>query len=315
MQRYLASRLLALIPILLGILAAVFLLIRLIPGDAVQLFLGTQVEMTPEQMAELRRFFGVDKPIGLQFVDYLGRILRGDFGVSLRTARPVLPDILARLPLSFQLAALALVIAVLMAVPLGIVSAVARNSAADVLLRVGGLLGLSVPNFWLGAMLILVFSRYLHVALGQYVPLTQHPLGTLQSLYLPAVALGAAIAAILMRYIRSALLEVLGQEYIRTARGKGLRGRVVMLRHALPNALIPVVTVVGFQMGYLLGGTVVIEEIFALPGMGRLVLQAIFQRDYPVVQGVVLIIALLFVLTNLIVDLLYAWVDPRIRYG
>lgn len=315
MQRYLASRLLALIPILLGILAAVFLLIRLIPGDAVQLFLGTQVEMTPEQMAELRRFFGVDKPIGLQFVDYLGRILRGDFGVSLRTARPVLPDILTRLPLSFQLASLALVIAVLIAVPLGIVSAVARNSASDVLLRVAGLLGLSVPNFWLGAMLILVFSRYLHVALGQYVPVTQDPLGTLQSLYLPAVALGAAIAAILMRYIRSALLEVLGQEYIRTARGKGLRGQVVMLRHALPNALIPVITVVGFQMGYLLGGTVVIEEIFALPGMGRLVLQAIFQRDYPVVQGVVLIIALLFVLTNLIVDLLYAWVDPRIRYG
>lgn len=315
MQRYLASRLFALVPILLGILAAVFLLIRLIPGDAVQLFLGTQVEMTPEQMAELRRFFGVDKPIGLQFLDYLQRILRGDFGVSLRTARPVLPDILARLPLSFQLATLALVIALLIAVPLGIVSAVARNSAADVLLRVGGLLGLSVPNFWLGAMLILVFSRYLHVALGQYVPVTQHPLGTLQSLYLPAVALGAAIAAILMRYIRSALLEVLGQEYIRTAHGKGLRGQVVMLRHALPNALIPVITVVGFQMGYLLGGTVVIEEIFALPGMGRLVLQAIFQRDYPVVQGVVLIIALLFVLTNLIVDLLYAWVDPRIRYG
>lgn len=315
MQRYLASRLFALVPILLGILAAVFLLIRLIPGDAVQLFLGTQVEMTPEQMAELRRFFGVDKPIGLQFLDYLQRILRGDFGVSLRTARPVLPDILARLPLSFQLATLALVIALLIAVPLGIVSAVARNSAADVLLRVGGLLGLSVPNFWLGAMLILVFSRYLHVALGQYVPVTQHPLGTLQSLYLPAVALGAAIAAILMRYIRSALLEVLGQEYIRTAHGKGLRGQVVMLRHALPNALIPVITVVGFQMGYLLGGTVVIEEIFALPGMGRLVLQAILQRDYPVVQGVVLIIALLFVLTNLIVDLLYAWVDPRIRYG
>ncbi|MDR7486541.1 MAG: ABC transporter permease [Armatimonadota bacterium] len=314
MQRYLAARVLALIPVLLGILVVVFLLIRLIPGDAIQLFLGTQVEMTPEQMAELRRFFGVDRPIWVQFADYLGRVLRGDFGVSLRTARPVLSDILQRLPLSFQLATLALVVAVVIAVPLGVLSAVTRNSAFDVVARIAGLLGLSIPNFWLGAMLILVFSRYLHVALGQYVPITQDALGTLQSLYLPALALGTAIAAILMRYVRSSLLEVLGQEYIRTARGKGLRGTAVMLRHALPNAMIPVVTVIGFQMGYLLGGTVVIEEIFALPGMGRLALQAIFQRDYPVVQGVVLVVALLFVLTNLVVDLLYAWIDPRIRY-
>lgn len=315
MQRYLAARLLALIPVLLGILAVVFLLIRLIPGDAVQLFLGTQVEMTPEQMAELRRFFGVDKPIHAQFIEYLGRIVRGDLGVSLRTSRPVFGDILQRLPLSFQLAALALIIAMAIAVPLGIASAVTRNSALDVLARIGGLLGLSMPNFWLGAMLILIFSRYLHVSLGQYVPITQNPVATLQSLYLPALALGGAIAAILMRYVRSSLLEVLGQDFVRTARGKGLRNVAVMLRHALPNALIPVITVLGFQMGYLLGGTVVIEEIFALPGMGRLALQAIHQRDYPVVQGVVLVIALLFVLTNLVVDLLYAWIDPRIRYG
>ncbi len=315
MQRYLVTRLLALLPVLLGILAAVFLLIRLIPGDAVQLFLGTQVEMTPDQMTELRRFFGVDKPMWAQFLDYLGRILRGEFGVSLRTARPVLPDILMRLPLSAQLATLALLVAVALAIPLGIISAVTRNSAFDVLTRIGGLLGLSIPNFWLGAMLILLFSRYFHVSIGQYVPVTQDPLATLRSLALPALALGTAIAAILMRYVRSALLEVLGQEYIRTARGKGLRNAAVMLRHALPNALIPVITVIGFQLGYLLGGTVVIEEIFALPGMGRLVLQAIFQRDYPVVQGVVLVIALLFVLTNLLVDVLYAWIDPRIRYG
>jgi peptide/nickel transport system permease protein len=315
MQRYLASRLLALLPVLLGVLAVVFLLIRLIPGDAVQMFLGTQVEMTPEQMAELRRFFGVDKPVHAQFLDYLGRILRGDFGVSLRTSRPVLSDLMQRLPLSFQLASLALVVAVLLAIPLGIASAVTRNSLFDVFTRIGGLLGLSIPNFWLGAMLILVFSRYLRVPLGQYVPLTQDPLAMLRSLSLPALALGAAIAAILMRYTRSALLEVLGQEYIRTARGKGLTGLTVMLRHALPNAMIPVITVIGFQMGYLLGGTVVIEEIFALPGMGRLALQAIYQRDYPVVQGVVLVVALLFVVTNLVVDLLYAWVDPRIRYS
>jgi peptide/nickel transport system permease protein len=315
MQRYLAARVISLVPVLVGILAAVFLLIRLIPGDAVQLFLGTQVEMTPEQMTELRRFFGVDKPIWAQFLDYGGRILRGEFGVSLRTARPVLPDILARLPVSAELATLSLVIAVALALPLGIASAVTRNSTFDVLTRIGGLLGLSIPNFWLGAMLILFFSRYFHVSVGRYVPLTQDPLATLRSLALPALALGAAIAAILMRYVRSALLEVLGQEYVRTAHGKGLRRAAVMVRHALPNALIPVITVIGFQLAYLLGGTVVIEEIFALPGMGRLALQAIFQRDYPVVQGVVLVVALLFVLTNLLVDVLYAWLDPRIHYG
>lgn len=315
MQRYLAARVFALVPVLVGLLAAVFLLIRLIPGDAVQLFLGTQVEMTPEQMTELRRFFGVDKPIWAQFLDYGGRILRGEFGVSLRTARPVLPDILARLPVSAELATLSLLIAVALALPLGIASAVMRNSTFDVLTRIGGLLGLSIPNFWLGAMLILFFSRYFHVSVGRYVPLTQDPLATLRSLALPAVALGTAIAAILMRYVRSALLEVLGQEYVRTARGKGLRRAAVMIRHALPNALIPVITVIGFQLAYLLGGTVVIEEIFALPGMGRFALQAIFQRDYPVVQGIVLVVALLFVLTNLFVDVLYAWLDPRIHYG
>jgi len=315
MQRYLAARVISLVPVLVGILAAVFLLIRLIPGDAVQLFLGTQVEMTPEQMTELRRFFGVDKPIWAQFLDYGSRIVRGEFGVSLRTARPVLPDILARLPVSAELATLSLVIAVALALPLGIASAVTRNSTFDVLTRIGGLLGLSIPNFWLGAMLILFFSRYFHVSVGRYVPLTQDPLATLRSLALPALALGAAIAAILMRYVRSALLEVLGQEYVRTAHGKGLRRAAVMVRHALPNALIPVITVIGFQLAYLLGGTVVIEEIFALPGMGRLALQAIFQRDYPVVQGVVLVVALLSVLTNLFVDVLYAWLDPRIHYG
>jgi peptide/nickel transport system permease protein len=315
MHRYLAARVISLVPVLVGILAAVFLLIRLIPGDAVQLFLGTQVEMTPEQMTELRRFFGVDKPIWAQFLDYGSRIVRGEFGVSLRTARPVLPDILARLPVSAELATLSLVIAVALALPLGIASAVTRNSTFDVLTRIGGLLGLSIPNFWLGAMLILFFSRYFHVSVGRYVPLTQDPLATLRSLALPALALGAAIAAILMRYVRSALLEVLGQEYVRTAHGKGLRRAAVMVRHALPNALIPVITVIGFQLAYLLGGTVVIEEIFALPGMGRLALQAIFQRDYPVVQGVVLVVALLFVLTNLLVDVLYAWLDPRIHYG
>jgi len=314
MQRYLAGRLLAFIPVLLGILSVVFLLIRMIPGDAIQLFLGTQVEMTPTQMTELRRVFGLDKPLPLQYVDYLGRIGRGDFGVSLRTARPVLPDILARLPVSFELAVVALALATVIAVPLGAISALLRNSWLDVGARVGGLLGLSIPNFWLGTMLILIVSRYLRVPIGQYVALTDDVVRNAEIMLLPAIALGVAIAAVLLRYVRSSLLEVLAQDFVRTARGKGLREVLVLTRHALPNALIPVVTVLGFQLGYLLGGTVVIEEIFALPGMGRLALNAIFQRDYPVVQGVVLIVALLFVTINLVVDMLYAWIDPRIRY-
>jgi peptide/nickel transport system permease protein len=313
-QRYLASRVLALIPVLLGVLTAVFVLIRLIPGDALQLFLGTQVEMSPEQMAELRRVFGLDKSLGAQYVEYLLRVARGDFGISLRTARPVLPEILARLPLSLELALLALALAVLLAVPLGVISGLRRNSWLDVWSRVGGLLGLSIPNFWLGTMLILVFSRYLRISIGAYVPFLHNPVANLEIMALPALSLGLAIGAVLLRYVRSSVLETLGQEYVRTARGKGLQEQTVALRHIVPNALIPVITVAGFQLGYLLGGTVVIEEIFALPGMGRLALNAILQRDYPVVQGIVLVVAVLFMLTNLLVDVLYARVDPRIRY-
>ncbi len=314
MLRYIAGRIIAFIPVLLGVLTVVFLLIRLIPGDAIQLFLGTQVEMTPAQMTELRHVFGVDTPVWRQYLDYLTRIGHGDFGVSLRTSRLILPDILARLPVSFELAIIAVAIAVAVAVPLGSISALLRNSPLDVLARIGGLLALSIPSFWLGTMLILVFSRSSYLMIGQYTSLFIDPVRNLQIMFLPGVSLGLAIAAILLRYTRSSLLEVLAQDYVRTARSKGLREALVIARHALPNAMLPVITVIGFQLGYLLGGTVVIEEIYALPGMGRLALNAIVQRDYPIVQGVVLVIAFLFVLTNLLVDILYAWVDPRIRY-
>jgi len=314
MIRYLAGRLLASVPVLLGILTVVFLLIRLVPGDAIQLFLGTQVELTPAQMAELRHVFGVDKPIGLQYLDYLTRLIHADLGVSLRTARPVLPDIVARLPVSFELAVMALAIAVVIAIPIGAISALFRNSPIDIASRVGGLLGLSIPNFWLGTMLILIFSRYSRLIIGQYTSIAVDPIRNVQIMLLPAISLGVAIGAILLRYTRSSLLAVLAHDYVRTARSKGLREALVISRHAIPNALIPVLTVIGFQLGYLLGGTVVIEEIYALPGMGRLALNAIVQRDYPIVQGVVLVIAFLFVITNLLVDVLYAWIDPRIRY-
>lgn len=316
MGAYLLARLLTAIPVLWGVSVVVFLLIHMLPGNAVQMFVGTQVDMTPAQMEELRRLFGLATPLPLQYGDWVSRLLRGDFGVSLRTSRPVLPDILARLPVSAEITVLALAVALAVAVPVGVVAAVRRGSPVDAGLRVLGLLGLSVPNFWLGTMLLLLLSTVSPLAsVGVYVGLLADPVRNLTVMALPALSLGVALAAVFMRFVRSSLLEVLGQEYVRTARAKGVRERVVITRHALRNALIPLITVAGFQAGYLLGGTVVIEEVFALPGMGRFVLAAIGQRDYPVVQGVVLVIAVLFVLVNLGVDVLYALVDPRVRYG
>jgi len=285
------------LPVLWGVSIVVFLLIHLIPGDALQLFLGTQVALTSAQMEELRRLFGLNKPLPLQYIDWIGQLARGDFGVSLRTSRPVLADILARLPVSAELTVLALVVALAIALPVGVLSALRRGSASDAAIRVGGLIGLSIPNFWLATMLLLFLpGRVLPIAsIGIYVRFFTHPIANLTVMVLPAFSLGVVLAAVIMRFVRSSLLEVLGQDYVRTARAKGLRERWVINRHALRNALIPVITVIGFQAGYLLGGTVVIEDVFALPGMGRLALNAIAQRDYPVVQGVVLILSLIHI--------------------
>ncbi|HKX18621.1 MAG TPA: ABC transporter permease [bacterium] len=316
MSAFLAGRLLTLIPVLWGVSIVVFLLIHLLPGNAIQIFLGTQVAMTPAQMDELRRLFGLDKPLPLQYVDWISHLLRGDFGVSLRTSRPVLPDILGRLPLSGEVTLLALVIALVIGVPVGIAAALRRGSAADAAIQLGGLAGLSIPNFWLATMLLLALGNVGSIAsIGVYVGFFADPVHNLAVMLLPSFSLGIALAAVMMRFTRSSLLEALGHDYVRTARAKGLREQLVTYRHVLRNALIPLITVVGFQAGYLLGGTVVIEEVFALPGLGRLALAAIGQRDYPVVQGVVLVIALLFVLVNLAVDVTYALVDPRVRYG
>jgi peptide/nickel transport system permease protein len=313
---FIAGRLIGLLPVLWGVSIVVFLLIRLIPGDAIQLFLGTQVALTPAQMEELRRLFGVNEPLPLQYLNWIGRVARGDLGVSLRTGRPVLGDVLARLPVSVELTVLALGVALLIALPVGVLAAVRRGTVSDAVMRVGSLVGLSIPNFWLGTMLLLFLpGRILPIAsIGIYVRFFTDPIRNLTVMVLPALSLGLVLAAVIMRFVRSSVLEVLQQDYVRTARSKGLRERSVINRHALRNALIPVITVIGFQAGYLLGGTVVIEDVFALPGMGRLALNAIAQRDYPVVQAVVLMIALLFVLASIAVDVLYAYVDPRVRY-
>lgn len=314
MGRYILRRLLSLIPVLLGVSIIVFFLVRLIPGSALQMYLGTQVEASPAQMEELKRIFGEDKAVPVLYVEWLGRILKGDFGISLRTGRPVLPDILHRLPLSLEITVLALFLALIIGIPQGIFAALKRNPVADVVNRVIGLLGLSLPQFWLAALMVMAFSGFRGwIPMGNYVGFFTEPLRNLKMMFLPSLAIGVGLAAVIMRYTRNSMLEVLQMDYIRTAKAKGLSKRVVILRHALKNAILPVITVAGFNTGYLLGGAIVIEEVFALPGMGRLALYAIYQRDYPVIQAIVLVIATLFVLVNLVTDIIYALVDPRIR--
>ena len=314
MVRYIFRRLLSLIPVLLGVSIIVFFLVRLIPGSALQMYLGTQVEATPEQMEELRRIFGEDKPIPVLYIEWLGRLLHGDLGYSLRTGRQVLPDILQRLPLSFELTVFALFLALLIGIPLGIIGAVKKNPILDIVIRITGLLGLSLPQFWLASLMVIAFSSFRgFIPMGNYIPFIQAPLENIRMMLLPSLAIGIGLAAVIMRYMRNSMLEVMQMDYIRTAQAKGLKRKIVISRHALKNAILPVITIAGFNTGYLLGGAIVIEEVFALPGMGRLVLYAIYQRDYPLIQGIVLIIALMFVLINLLTDLLYAAIDPRIR--
>ena len=317
MTRYLIRRAIQVVPVLFGVSVAVFLMLRLIPGDVVDLILGTEGAASPERMAQLRALFGLDRPFHEQYLTWLGGLLGGDLGRSIRTSRPILPDILARLPVTLQLASMAMLLSLGFALPLGVLSAVRRYSRADSLIRVVGLIGLSIPNFWLASMMILAVSSFARGVLptSGYTSPAQDLVGNLRSMLLPSIALAVANMAILMRMTRSSMLEVLRQEYVNTARSKGLVERTVVYRHALRNALIPVVTIAGVQVGYLLGGAIIVEQIFALPGVGTLILNGILQRDYPVVQAGVLFVAASFVLVNLAVDVLYAYLDPRIHYG
>jgi peptide/nickel transport system permease protein len=305
-----------LVPTLLGISILVFALMRLIPGDVVQVMLGTEAQLAPEQRQTLYRLFGLDAPLHVQYLRWLGDLLRGDLGVSLRTAEPVTAVILGRLPVTLELATLAALLSWTLAVPLGVMAAIRRHGALDALAHALGLVGLSVPNFWLATMLLLVTSRYLRwqPAGAEWASPLRDPLTNAQQMLLPVLSLSAALVAVVMRMTRSAMLEVLGQDYIRTARAKGVGETLILARHASKNAAIPVITVMGVQVGYLLGGAVVVELIFGLPGLGWMILNGIYQRDYPLVQGGVLFVAVVFVLVNLLVDLTYAYLDPRIRY-
>lgn len=291
-------------------------MVRLIPGDIVDLMIGPELYVGAEYRAELRAKYGLDQPIYVQYLRWVGQIVQGDFGSSLRNNEPVIGTIMRRLPLTVELALLSVVASAILAIPLGIVSAMKRNSPTDFVVRLVAMFGLSMPNFWLAAMLLLITSVVFRWQPSlRLVPFWEDPATNLSQLWMPVVALSLSLMAVVMRMTRSSMLEVLRQEYMQTARAKGLLPRVIMVRHALKNALIPVVTVLGIQMGALLGGTVIIEVIFGLPGLGRLLVDAISSRDYPMLQGSVLFIAAMFVFVNLAVDLTYALIDPRIRYS
>ena len=317
MLRYLTQRIIAFIPTLFGVALLVFVAIRMVPGDQITAMLGTEAGMlTEEQRASLEEYFGLDKPATEQFFSWLGNALQGNLGYSVRHGKPVLTLILERFPVTVELAILSVIIALLIGIPIGILSAIHHNSPIDLIGRIISMLGLAVPNFLLGTLIIYVLSVYFGILpnSGDYVEFTEDPTRNLEQLFFPALTMGFSFAASVMRMTRSSMLEVLNEDYIRTARSKGLQERVVIVRHALRNALIPVVTLIGVEMGYLLGGTVITEQIFSLPGIGRLTINAISQREYALVQGVTLFIALNFVVINLAVDVIYAAIDPRISY-
>jgi peptide/nickel transport system permease protein len=304
------------LPTLLGISILVFGAMRLIPGNFVDVLIGVGPDVSPQQRQAIAHSYGLDKPLPVQYLSWLGHTLEGNMGHSLRTGDPVTSEIVSRLPVTLELAALATVLSLLIAIPFGILSAVRRGGVIDLIVRLIGLLGLSVPNFLLATMLVLfVSTRWNVLPTTGFVPVSGGIWPNIKSLILPAISLGALLAASVMRMTRSALLEELGKEYLTVARAKGLTNRAVVLRHALRNALVPVITVIGIQTGYLLGGTVIVEQIFALPGIGRLALDSVLQRDYPLVQGTTLFIAAAFVLVNLLTDVIYGFVDPRIRTG
>lgn len=313
MWRYITKRILIAIPVLIGISIVAFFLIRLVPGDTVTALLGANYNQ--EQAAALRADYGLDKPLVTQYLIWVKNLLKGDFGHSFFTNQAVSSSIMERLPVTFELMIMSFIYCLVIAIPLGAVASLKKNSLLDYLATIFGLLGVSIPNFWLATILILVFSLHMGwFPSGGFVSFFADPIANLRYMFLPSIALGASVGAVVMRMTRSSMLEILKQDYIEMARAKGVSQKILIISHALKNALIPVITVLGIQMGYLLGGSVIIEQIFSLPGIGRLALQAITNRDYILMQGSILFVAAGFVIINLLVDLIYALINPQIRY-
>lgn len=309
---YTIRRIMTMVPVVFMVTLIVFSLVQVIPGDPALTLLGETA--TIDQLEEARERLGLNDPIPVQYLDWAGDVAQGDLGTSLFSSQSVWGTIAQRFPATLSLTLLSLLVSVIIAVPAGIWAATHRGSLSDTSVTVGASIGLAIPNYWLGAILILVFAvqRDILPAVG-YTPLTEDPVDWLRHMTLPAITLGTAIAAETTRQIRSAMIDVLDEDYVRTARAKGLRRRRVILKHGLKNAAIPVVTVMGLQTASLLGGTVVIESIFSINGIGSLALSAVFERDIPMIQGIVLVAAVVVLIVNLIVDLLYAWINPRVR--
>jgi peptide/nickel transport system permease protein len=311
---YFLKRIIILIATLVLVSGAIFVVLQVLPGDPAQIILG--IKATPETLQDLRHKLGLDLPLPVQYLNWIGGVIRGELGKSITYEVPITSLILSRLPVTIPLALLSILFAVVFSIPLGIYAALHRNQPGDYGVMIFSQIGLAIPAFWAGILLILLFAVELRwFSAGGFKPWGETPWGALKSLLLPALSLGLIRAAVLARLTRSCMLEVLGEDYIRTARSKGLTEKVVVYKHAFRNALIPVVTIVGLQMGELLAGAIVIENVFHLPGLGRLVFLAIGQRDLPVVQGVSLLIAFLIVVVNFAVDVIYGIVDPRIRAG
>jgi peptide/nickel transport system permease protein len=313
LPRFLAQRLASMAATLVTVSIVIFLGVRLLPGNVIDIMFGGDATASPEARAAAAKQLGLDGSYPHQYWEWVNGIFHGDLGNSLLSQRPISQIFQSALPITIELIIFGLLIAVLIGVPLGVISAVRRDSAADYGSRVGGLVGISIPNFWLATLLLIFFSRVFHwVPPLQYVSIFDDPWRNLQEFFMPAISISVFTLAIVMRMVRATMLEVLNLDYVRTARAKGVPRRTVLRKHALRNALIPVVTVVGFEVGVLIGGAAVVEIIFGLPGVGYTLLNAIFQRDYPLIQNAVLVIAAVFVVVNVLVDLLYGLLDPRI---
>jgi len=314
LARYLVQKLLSLVAIQFGLTLIVFFMIRLVPGDTVDFIFGQS--MSPERMNEIRRLWGLDRPAAVQYADWLNSLLHGDFGHSILTGRPILTDIGLRLPVTIEISAVAAGWSIALGVSFGIIAARYAYTKIDGVITTITLAGLATPNFWLATLLVLFFAVHFHLlpAVG-FVPFHDDPIANLRSIVLPALALGTTMAAAVMRMTRSGMLEVLSQDYIRTARAKGVPEPAVLSRHAPRNALIPVLTLIGTETGKLLGGSLIIEQIFAIPGIGQYAVNSIFTRDYPVLQATVLVVASCYVIVNTLVDMSYSIIDPRVKYS
>jgi peptide/nickel transport system permease protein len=314
MLQFILRRVLLLIPILLGVSIVTFSLVRSLPGDPASIAIGVDQRISPEQRRLVEKSYGLDQPKPVQYVKWMQHVVKGDLGKSLRTKRPLSTELKLRLPVTVQLALMAGIIGIIPAISVGVLAALKRNSAADYVATMVTLLGISAPSFLIAILLILLFSYNLKwLPPVGYEKFSEDPVGNLKGMIMPAISLALPFAAVMMRNTRSAVLEVINQDYVRVARAKGLSNTRVLLRHILPNSALPIITIGGIQLAGLLGGTVIIEQIFGLPGLGRYIYDAITNRDYPVVQGVTLVLATMFVTVSMLVDILYAVVDPRLR--